>query len=154
MVKVSECTCCICWVNEYDSKPSVVDEEFIANDIFLDVELGFIPLTKMTLYDKIHVEIQELSLTKETYLFWKLIRAQIEGVSNIFQPPSADIKGNVKAVNSNEEVLGIFWAAGIHKKSIYINQDDVPYLIEPIDTLIAPCLFFLNSSNQKPTFWQ
>lgn len=154
LVKINECTCCVCWANEYDKKPIVVDEEFIANDVFSDVDLGFIPATNMTLYDKIHVEIQELSLTAETFLFWKLVKAQKEGVSNIFQPPSANIKGNIKAVNSEEEVLGIFWAADIHRKSIYIHQSDVPYIIEPIDTLIAPCLFIPNSSNQKPSFWQ
>lgn len=154
LVKVSECTCCICWANEFDKKPSVVDEEFIANDVFLDLEIGFIPATKMTLYEKIHVEIQQMSLTNETFLFWKLVRAQIEGVSNIFQPPSADIKGNIMAVNSSEEALGIFWAAGIHKKSIYIDQNAIPYIVEPIDTLVAPCQFIPNSSNQKPSFWQ
>jgi Domain of unknown function (DUF4249) len=154
LVKVSECTCCVCWVNEYDKKPSVADEKFIANDVFLNEELGFIPATNMTLYEKIHVEIQELSLTPETFLFWKLVKAQIDGVSSIFQPPSADIKGNISALNSSEEVLGIFWAAGIHKKSIYIDQSAVPYIVEPIDTLVAPCQFIPYSSNQKPSFWQ
>lgn len=154
LVKVSECTCCVCWVNEYDKIPSVADEKYIATNAFLNEELGFVPATEMTLYDKIHVEVQALSLTSETFLFWKLVKAQIEGVSNIFQPPSADIKGNIIALNSSEEALGIFWAAGIHKKSVYITQGDIPYIVEPIDTLIAPCLFLPNSSNKKPSFWE
>jgi hypothetical protein len=154
LVKVGDCTCCTCWVNIYDEIPSITDEKFTTNDIFRGEEVGFVPATRRTLYDKIHVEIQELSLTPETYLFWKLVKAQKEGVSNLFQPPSADIKGNVKAIGSSEEVLGIFWAAGIHKKSIYLDKKNVPYRVLPIDTLAAPCQFFTNSSNQKPSFWE
>lgn len=154
LVKVSDCTCCTCWVSQYDQVPSITDEKFTTNDIFRAEEVGFVPASRQTMYDKIHVEIQELSLTPETYLFWKLVKAQKEGMSNIFQPPSADIKGNVRALDSSEEVLGIFWAAGIHKKSIYIDKKSVPYIVQPIDTLAAPCQFYTNSTNQKPSFWQ
>ena len=154
LVKVGECTCCTCWINKYDDIPTVTDEQFTTNDIFIGTEVGSVPATRRTLYDKIHVEIQELSLTPETFMFWKLVKAQKEGVSNIFQPPSADLKGNIKAINSSEEVLGIFWAAGIHKKSIYLDKTDVPNLVQPIDTLAAPCQFFSYSTNQKPSFWQ
>jgi len=154
LVKVADCTCCTCWVNKYDDIPSVTDEKFTTNDIFRSEEVGFVPANRRTLYEKIHVEIQELSLTPETYLFWKLVKAQKEGVSNIFQPPSAELKGNVKALDSSEEVLGIFWAAGIHKKAIYLDKSNVPYLVQPIDTLAAPCQFFTYSTNQKPSFWE
>lgn len=154
LVKVGECTCCICWVNDYDDVPSITDEKFTTNDIFRGEEVGFVPANRRTLYDKIHVEIQELSLTPETYKFWKLVRAQKLGVSNIFQPPSAELKGNIKAIGSAEEVLGIFWAAGIHKSSIYLDRTDVPYVVQPIDTLKAPCQFFSYSTNQKPSFWE
>jgi hypothetical protein len=154
LVKVNECSCCDCWVNVYDQVPSITDEQFTTNDLFIGKEVGFVDATRRTLYDKIHVEVQELSLTPDTYRFWKLVRAQKLGVSNIFQPPSGKLQGNIKAINSTEEVLGIFWAAGINKKSIFIDRTDVPYQVPPIDTLAAPCLFFTNSTNQKPSFWQ
>jgi Domain of unknown function (DUF4249) len=154
LVKVGDCTCCYCWVSEYDQVPSITDEQFTTNDIFIGEEVGFVSANRRTLYDKIHVEVQELSLTPFTYQFWKLVRAQKLGVSNIFQPPSGKLQGNIKAINSSEEVLGIFWAAGINKKSIFIDRTDVPYNVQPIDTLAAPCLFFSNSTNQKPSFWE
>lgn len=154
LVKVGECECCICWPNIYDEIPSITDEQFTTNDIFRGEYVGFVPATRQTLYEKIRVEIQEMSLTEDTYLFWKLVKAQKEGLSNIFQPPSADIKGNIKALNSGEEVLGIFWAAGIQTKSIYIERTEVPYIPQPVDTLRAPCTFFPNSTNKLPSFWQ
>lgn len=153
LVKVGECTCCNCWVSVYDQIPSITDEQFTTNDIFIGQEVGFVESSRRTLYDKIHVEVQELSLSPNTYLFWKLVKAQKQGVSNIFQPPSGKLVGNVKGVGNTDKPLGIFWAAGINKKSIFIDRDDIPYRVQPIDTLVAPCLFFPNSTNQKPTFW-
>jgi len=154
LVRVAECTCCYCWVSVYDEIPAITNEEFTADDIFLDREVGFVSANRNTLYEKIHVEVQELSLTPSTYQFWKLIKAQKEGVSNIFQPPSGKLKGNIKALDSSDEVLGLFWAAGVHKKSIFIDRSDVPLELPGIDTLKAPCLFLTNSTNQKPSFWE
>jgi len=154
LAKVGECECCICWANIYDEIPSITDEQFTTNDIFRGEYVGFVPATRQTLYEKIRIEIQEMSLTENTYLFWKLVKAQKEGLSNIFQPPSAEIKGNIKALNTEEEVLGIFWAAGIQTKAIYIDRTEVPYIPQPIDTLKAPCTFFPNSTNKLPPFWQ
>jgi hypothetical protein len=154
LTKVNECDCCICWADIYDEMPSITNEQFTTNDIFRGEYVGFVPATRKTLYEKIRIEIQEMSLTEDTYLFWKLVRSQKEGMSNIFQPPSAQIKGNIKAISSNEEALGIFWAAGIKSKSIYIDRSEVPYIPLTIDTLKAPCTFISNSTNFKPSFWQ
>jgi hypothetical protein len=154
LVKVGECTCCYCWVDVYDEVPAITNEEFTMDDVFLDREVGIVAANRNTLYEKIHVEVQELSLTPATYQFWKLVKAQKEGASNIFQPPSGKLRGNIKAIDSSDEVLGIFWAAGIHKKSIFIDRKDVPYPVLAIDTLKAPCTFFPNSTTQKPAFWQ
>jgi hypothetical protein len=149
LAKVGVCECCICWPNIYDEIPSITDEQFTTNEY-----VGFVPASRQTLYEKIRIEIQEMSLTPETYLFWKLVKAQKEGLSNIFQPPSAQLKGNIIAINNDEEVLGIFWAAGIKSKSIFIDRSEVPYIPQPIDTLKAPCTFYPNSTNKLPSFWQ
>ncbi len=154
LVKVTDCECCICWVNIHDELPHITNEKFTTNDIFIGEEVGFIPVNRRTFYEKIRVEIQEMSLTPNTYQFWKLVKAQKQGVSDIFQPPSAELKGNIKALNTNEEVLGIFWAAGIHKMEMYLERKDVPYIVLPIDTLKAPCPFFPYSTNKQPSFWQ
>jgi hypothetical protein len=160
LVKIKECECCTCWVTVNDEVPTIANENYTSNDFFKNQEVGFIPVainspTPIQLfYDKVHVQVQEMSLTPETYLFWKLVRSQKLGVSNLFQPPSASLKGNIKAINTEEEALGIFWAAGIKSKSLFINKENIPYIIPTPFEIIAPCTFLPNSSNQKPSFWQ
>jgi hypothetical protein len=154
LVQVSACDCCYCWVTEYDEIPAVANEQFISNDTFIDQEVGFVAANRRTLYDKIHVEVQSLSLSPMAYQFWKMVKSQKEGVSNIFQPPSGKIKGNIKSLDSEDEVLGIFWAADINRNSIFIDRGDVPYPVPPIDTLVSPCTYLPNSVNQMPPFWE
>jgi len=160
LVQIGECECCICWVTISDEVPTIADEKFTSNDIFRNEEIGFVPMVIegpvpiQVFYDKVHVQVQELSLTPDTYLFWKLVRSQKLGLSNLFQPPSATSKGNIKAINTDEVALGIFWAAGIHSKSLYIDKSTIPYPIEAPFEAEAPCTFLPNSSNQKPSFWQ
>lgn len=155
LMKVDECTCCNCWVSVYDQVPVIANEQFTNNELFVGKEVGFVEASRRTMYDKIHVEVQQLSLTPETYQFWKLVRAQKLGASNIFQPPSGKLVGNIEAINSDEEVIGIFWAAAVHKRSIFLDRYDLPFAPLPIDEIIAPCNdYFTNSSNSKPDFWQ
>jgi hypothetical protein len=160
LVQIGECDCCICWVNISDGVPSIADEKYTSNDIFRNEEVGFVPMVIegpvpiQVFYDNVHVQVQELSLTPDTYLFWKLVQSQKLGLTNLFQPPSAIIKGNIKAINTDEAALGIFWAAGIHSKSLYIDKSTIPYPIEAPFEAEAPCTFPLNSTTQKPSFWQ
>lgn len=152
--KVGECTCCICWVNQYDVVPVLRNEQFGAEDRYAGVEVAFVPINGSTFYDKYHAEVQQLSLTEFAYDFWNLVRAQKLGASDIFQPPVSSIRGNFHSLDPEDKPLGIFWAAGISKKSVFIEKSDVPYLIQPADTVAAPCQYLNYSSNQRPEFWQ
>ncbi|MFZ5973372.1 MAG: DUF4249 domain-containing protein [Bacteroidota bacterium] len=152
LTRISECSCCSCWVNQYDDIPVVVDEQF-NNNQFNNVEVGFVPINQQTFYRKFRVEVQQMSLTNSTFQFWRLIQSQKKGTTDLFQPPGAKVGTNIHPENSDDQPLGIFWAAGIYTKSIFIERKDIPYLIKPIDTLIAPCQFIPYSSNQKPLFW-
>jgi Domain of unknown function (DUF4249) len=152
--KVGTCTCCSCWVTQYDDIPVMADEQFSSGDQFKDLEVGFVPISRRTFYNKFRVEVQQMSITSSTFEFWKLVRAQKIGTTDLFQPPGGRITGNIHSVDPNEKPLGIFWAAGINKASIFIEKKNLPYLIQPIDTLVAPCQFLPYSSNVKPSFWQ
>lgn len=152
--KADVCTCCICWVNQYDDVPILRTEQFAAADRYVGIDVAFVPVNTFTFYKKYHAEVQQLSLTEFAHNFWSLVRAQKLGVSDIFQPPVSSIQGNLHSLDPNDKPLGIFWAAGISRKSVFIEKSDVPYLIQPIDTVIAPCQYLNYSTNQRPEFWE
>ena len=152
--QVAPCECCFCWINEYNDVPALADEQ-LNNNLFNKVEVGKVPINQRTFYNKYRVEVQQLSLTPESYQFWKLIRAQKLGTNDLFQPAFGKVEGNIVSVDSDEQALGIFWAAGVNKKAIYINRSDVPYEVEPIDPVTLPCTYwdYIRSTGIKPSFW-
>jgi hypothetical protein len=152
--QTAPCTCCQCWVNQYDDVPVLADERFVDGDLFQSIQVGFVPVNRRTFYNKVRVEVQQMSLTEFTFNYWQLVRAQRLGVSDIFQPPAGKIEGNIRSNDPNEEALGIFWTAGVHTSSLFIEKKDVPVVVRAIDTVKAPCQFQTNSTNQKPEFWR
>lgn len=152
--KIAECTCCICWANHFESTPHLSDQQLISNSQFKNVKIAEVPITSATFYDKYLVEVEQMSLSRKVFEFFKLVRAQKEGASSLFQPPSGEIRGNVHSVNSNEPVIGLFWATAIKKQSLFIERSEVPYNLTPIEVISEPCNnFYPNASTTKPIDW-
>ena len=154
LTKETDCTCCICWVDETESVPQVSDDQFVVGSEFKRARVGEVLINGNTFYEKYRVEVAQLSLTEKTFTYWKLIKAQKQGAGSLFQPPSAKINGNLKGVNTEEEMIGLFWATAIKRNSIFITKKDLPYLVPPIDTLKVPCKFFSKATTEQPSFWQ
>ncbi|MBI3220604.1 MAG: DUF4249 domain-containing protein [Bacteroidetes bacterium] len=153
LIKFDECSCCTCWAKQYEQMPQLSDVQLVVNNQFKNVKVGEVPITNMTFANKYLVEMEQLSLSKNAFEFYKLVRKQKEEASTLFQPPPGIIVGNVFAKNNSDFVVGMFGASSISKKSIFIYPTDVPFkLVAPFyDT--RPCTFYANSSTNKPVQW-
>ena len=154
LTEVAPCACCTCWVSQYESAPTLSDEQLVVNHQFRNVKVGEVPVNSNTFTDKFIVEVEQMSLTQNSFTFFNLIRAQKQGASSLFQPPSGKIIGNIKTINSSSQVVGIFWATSVKSKFITINRSDVPYPITPPDFIRDACTIFPNSATIQPSFWQ
>jgi hypothetical protein len=152
--KVADCTCCTCWINQFESVPQVSDGQFIQGNQFRNVKVAEVPINSATFSDKYMVEVEQMSLSRKSFEFFRLIRAQKEGASSLFQPPYGEIKGNVSPVNSAEPVIGLFWATSVKAKYLFIPRSEVPYLLTPMDLVTDACTNFSNSSANQPAFWR
>lgn len=93
-------------------------------------------------------------MSRKAFEFFKLIRAQKVGASSLFQPPSGEIKGNIKGINNAEPVVGLFWASSVRSKSLFIQRNEVPYLLPSIYFVPDACnKFYPNASTTKPALW-
>lgn len=153
--QVEDCTCCTCWVNQFETKPQLSDGQLISNKAFKNVKIAEVPVNNITFHDKYLVEVEQMSLSKTAFEFFKLIREQKENASDLFQPPSGEIKGNLKPLNSDEPVIGLFWATSIKRKSIFIHRDEVPYPLTPITFFTDDCTtYYPHSFTEKPALWE
>jgi hypothetical protein len=151
--KVAECTCCACWISQFESMPSVADDKLVSGNRFRNINVGEVPINAFTFFDKYQVMIEQMSLSQQTYEFFKLIRAQKDAAASLFQPPPAEIKGNIHARDAGVSVAGIFWAASVSRRSVFIPKTAVPYLLPP-PKFTDSCTKLVNSTNQEPGGWE
>lgn len=153
--RVGDCTCCTCWVNDFENVPQLSDTHLVRGGEFKNIKVGEVPINNATFHDKYLVEVEQFSLTRTAFEYFKLIREQKESASSLFQPPIGEITGNFKSLSGGESVIGLFWATSVKKKSIFIYREDVPYQITPIDFITEACYeFYNNSSSQIPEGWE
>jgi hypothetical protein len=153
--QVGECSCCICWSTRYSNGANISKSDYVNANEYEKSEIGNVAITSMLFYDRLYIEVEQLSLSEKVYEFWTLVDNQLQAPGNLFQPNAVRVHGNLFSLsNANEEVFGIFSASAIERKSFYVNKSIVPYELPPIDTLTHDCTdSFLNGTTEKPAFW-
>ena len=151
--------CCpTCWVTERPRQLDVFNDVLLGGDQINKKPVAFVRIKNINgtrhFHGKYHVEVKQLSLTKEAYNYWSTIKEQISSTGSIFEPPPVAIIGNIENCENPEDIaFGYFGASAISTKSIFIPASAAPY--PPGDTLVWPddCRMMGNSTAIKPSFW-
>jgi hypothetical protein len=157
--RIGPCECCTCWYDLTNNAVTLNDDGLEGVGRFIGVKLYSLPLDAWIFTHKVHYKIEQFSITRQTFGFWKSIKDQQDAVNSIFQPINGKIPSNFRQVTGNGYPLaGIFYAASVSSKSSYIYRYDVPKesLIPTNKAVIKrSCLeAFPNSTNVKPPFWE
>lgn len=160
-VRVAPCECCTCWYRILSSTVSLSDNFYSSPSNVSEVKVSRVPLSYWIFMHKVYVEVSLRSLSVNTFRFWKAVRDQKTATGSLFQPITGHIPVNFVQVSGEESpLLGIFFAAGVSAKSIFIHKEDVPdpNLIPGPPPTGGPdpnsCLeAFPNATNVKPDFW-
>jgi hypothetical protein len=124
------------------------------------------------------VQLIQYSQTKESYEYWKKIDDQQNNLGSIFDPPPAQVTGNLYFENEQDEiVMGFFEAASVKTKRVFISREtftnldpDIDYFSDTglnapcfpppgwVGVWIAPdycfdCALLENSTRTKPSYW-
>ena len=165
--RIGPCECCTCWYQIFNNSPILSDDLYTINPTYNALHIYRIPLDAWIFMFKIHVQVSQLTLTKNSFGFFKSIRDQKEATGSLFQPITGKIPSSfVQESGTPAPIYGLFYAAGISSKSEYIAPDDVPsqILVPKVD--FAPrgpapgfgwvsCLeLFPNATNIEPEFWE
>ncbi len=78
------------------------------------------------LYRRYSTLVEQYSISKEEYEFWRKLEQSASGVGNIFGEQPFAITGNIKNINNpDENVLGYFQVAGYTSERIYIGPGEI-----------------------------
>ena len=136
--------CAVCYKTESTNNQSLflaVDDNF--NGLSTQVPVAFIEDDGLRFVNKFRVDVRQLGITQEAYRFLRLVKQQAEISGSVFDPPPANIQGNMISLdNPDEKVLGYFIAAGESTHRIYVDKDDLTFkqnkAIIPDDCLTVP----------------
>lgn len=144
-----------CWPNIYEPGPQVSDGLLVQGGKFKSVFISQVPINEYTFFSKFMVRIEQMSLNKEAFDFWKIAADQFNSKGSLFQPSFGSLPTNIHEVNTNEPALGIFYATSIVRKNIFLTKDDVPVPVPPYTLQIdAPCVnVFANATTFRPGDW-
>ncbi len=130
----------------------------IADDISFNGNATRLPI--MTILDNGHrfreifrVDIHQMSLSERAYRFLLLAKQQLETQGNIFDPPPANIRGNILSLDDPEEVsLGYFYVSDVRTKHLYIRSSDLELLQTP-NLIPDDCREVEDSFIDPPSDW-
>lgn len=159
-----QCECCNCWVDIYNNIPLTSDKQLVKDGHFTGIKATYIPITQYTFMYKMFVEVSQLSVTRQSFRFWKAISDQKNSFGSLFQPVSGGIPVNFTQITGRKSpsAQGLFYATAINSKAIYIRRNDIPnqqiipqgvpypFVNKKED---GSCLDFPFSTNKKPPFW-
>jgi hypothetical protein len=154
MTRLFPCECCTCFMPEYNQIAHVSDNKFFQSGEFNDVLLATLPYEAKRFYFKYRIKLEQLSLDEESYEYWRLARAQQDGRTDIFQPNSIKMAGNIECITDpDERVLGIFSASAIAEETFDLPRGLNRKLLKP-DTLIRDCReVYQGATNVRPPMW-
>ncbi len=161
-----ECTCCICWIPDSGNGPHLSEDVFQSDNTYTEIEVGYVPFSEWTFgRGKYMVKAEQMSLSNTAFQFWKVFKDQKQGATSLFQPAFGKSRTNLYSTNSDEPVMGIFYASAVRSKVMFLTASDAPIKVPPYDfePLSSNCVLwtdcrtlsaFPNGSNTPPPEWQ
>ena len=155
---VKPCECCTCWVDFFNEMPVISDNQFVSAGKFTKISAAYVPVTQWTFMYKVHAEVQQFTLSRQAFNFWKALLAQRKATTSLFQPVTGKVKGNFIQISGEQGPMeGLFYASSVSSKSVFITRKDVPSegMIPPQDLPYGESCtrLFPFSTTEKPIYW-
>ena len=101
-----------------------------------------------------YVEVEQFSMSQETFQFNQLLSSQLDIDGDIFDPPPAEIRGNMRNVNDPDEVvIGFFATYSVQKAGVFVNRGDLEF-IQRFSGECNDCRTRAGASNEIPEVYR
>lgn len=122
--------CFVCYQTETTGNQAFYltsDDNF--NGLSTKLVAGFISDNGRRFVNTYRIDLRQLNVSQEAYRFLRLVKQQSEISGSVFDPPPANIRGNIISLDDPEEVvLGYFIAAGESQKRVYIKNSALDFV--------------------------
>jgi hypothetical protein len=130
---------------------TVSDVDF--DGIYQNRRIAYVRDDGLRFKETYRLDIQHLSISPETHRFLRLVDQQLRLTGSVFDPPPANIRGNLISLDDREEqVLGQFFVSDERFLRIYIQRDQLEFYLRPQTTVPDDCRDFLQQRNFRMPF--
>lgn len=92
------------------------------------------------------LDFLHLSVSQRAHSFLRLANQQLSLTGSVFDPPPANIRGNMISLDDPEEqVLGYFLAADAQFMRVYIHKDRLEFVKTPFSKIYLDCRQYLRA---------
>jgi len=139
----------------------------LSDNVLKRVPLHFVSNESERLQITYSLFIQQESQSQGAYEYWSRVNEQAAGSGSLYEKQPSSVEGNIYPVDDSEEVvLGYFYASQVRKKRLYIHNNDlfeffIPHVFcnfRPMRELwrgtnIKFPLYIYNPGNFQPMLW-
>jgi hypothetical protein len=147
--------CCkLCWRTEFISNANLfLYDDNRSNGNEIQTEAYYVSDDGLRFREKYQMRLQQHSLSRGAYQYYKLLKEQLEISGDIFDPPPASLSGNIINVDDpNVNVIGYFHATDVSIDSVFVEKSLITKKQNPRQ-LNDDCRQIGNSTANEPLYW-
>lgn len=156
-----------CWLSGRGLREiNIASTQSLARDVVERQPIAFVSKRGFKLQVRYSILVRQYSLSRSAYTYWSRIKEQIEAAGSVFDPPPAQIAGNIYRVDEQDEVvLGYFQASSVTEQRFFIRRSEVPQQPggpvtafpecggdQPTDYCFD-CRLVSGATTERPSFW-
>ncbi len=131
-----------CWRTAGTSVISIGTSEHLIHDVIENYPIYFVSTETNKLRIKYSVLVNQYSLSREAYSYWKNLQDITQNTGTLFDPTPAMVTGNISNTsNPDIPVLGIFQASALKQERIFIDRAEIPKALD-IPSGYSSCSFY------------
>jgi hypothetical protein len=140
-----------CWLTETIQTVYAASTRLLSENSIYKNKLHYVSDQSPRLSVRYSLLIEQQSLTDQAYAYWEKLAAQSAGSASLYETQPASSQGNIYNINnSDEKVLGCFYATQMQKQRIFVSYKDLDfpvlgYQCRLLDTLLTNETFYIDN---------
>lgn len=144
-----------CWNKGVSTNILIASTKALEQDLVYQKELVIFGSRDIKISYLYSMELTQLAISEEAYIYWDNIKRNSDAVGSIFSPQPTEIEGNIRNLTSlKEKVIGFVSVSKVKKQRIFATHNEMKtYDYDPWCDLLV-----VNDLNRRdwdyPTLWQ
>ncbi|WP_435352469.1 DUF4249 domain-containing protein [Emticicia sp. SJ17W-69] len=130
-----------CWTYNREDAANIYSDKYINGKEIKKRLVQYSPIDAAAPLSLHYVEVKQMSISQEAYLFWQQYEEQKTRTGSIFDPLPSTIIGNVvNETNDKDFALGFFGVSGVSTKRLKVDPASLPFSEEVSIDLRPPAV--------------